>query len=1117
MTKTILWNARSVINKKIDIEYLIQTENPEIFAICETWLTNNDKFDIKDYDIIRNDRIEQRGGGLAICIKNDIQYKKINLNELQNKNIETLAIKISYKRGWLHLLLIYNPCNKVNQKDMEHYINQIEKPKLIIGDFNAHHPLWNSKTNQNITNITGINLFNLINQNNILMLTPKGQITRIDPKTGKGSTIDLVLGTPELSQLEVEAKIYGGSDHLPIIIRDINHNRETIVKEEKWKFNEEGWIKFKEEIQKIDVDNIKSLNEITEIIKNIGMKHFRLNNDNSKNKPTKPWWNKKCKEVIKQRNKSFNKWRKNPNEKNRIEYKKLQIIARDTIEKEKRTSWSNFCHSLDFRTPTKKIWNFIKKLSGSNRINNYPLIDNDQPIQETKKKLKLLKEEFQSIINTKTKCLITKSEFKSLIELPSTNGLNKEITLKELISVIKKTKNNKACGPDSIPYEFYKNIPNNLLEKILNIYNQLWIKGEYPIEFKKSLVNPILKPDKDPANKKSYRFISRISCIGKMLESIINNRLIWWLEKNNKLSQDITGFRPNSSTIDTLQIIDFHIKKAYKEKKYALIASLDLEKAFDKVNHDAIIIKAAKLGITGTPLRWISNFLNNRSYQIIIGNQKSEEGGISKGLPQGSPLSPLLFNIMMSDLNLTVKTNKIIYADDINIITINENLEEAKINLEVGLNKIVKWANDWELKLNLTKSKVMCFTKKRIRQIPIIKINNEELKFTNKHTILGLEFDAPKLKWKNHINNLKIRCTNRINIMKKLSTTTWGANRETMIKFYDIYIKPKIEYGITIYGTANDTEIKKIETVQNGALRIATGCLKTTPINALYALTNKMSIKNKLKEKEFTQMLKILEKKENTQIKKMLTENIKEYNPQKDKNNLIHRIIETNKELQVKIKIKTMSNITPIPPWFDITKNIETKFLDEQTKNIPEQIIRAQYIMLENTRYRNYKKLFTDGSKINNDSTSAAIYIQDNNITTIWKLPNNTEIIEAELFAIKQGLKYIQNNKLSKSVLFTDSKSALQLISNPKPKNSKSMTFEIQELIYTMVNQNQIIMLQWIPSHKNIKGNEIVDQAAKKAHKIRYPITIHEDTKKQIKQMKKKKPEKLENSVKYNS
>lgn len=159
----------------------------------------------------------------------------------------------------------------------------------------------------------------------------------------------------------------------------------------------------------------------------------------------------------------------------------------------------------------------------------------------------------------------------------------------------------------------------------------------------------------------------------------------------------------------------------------------------------------------------------------------------------------------------------------------------------------------------------MCFTKNKIRQIPTIKINNEELKFTTKHKILGLEFDAPKLTWRNHINNLKIKCSNRINIMKKLSSTTWGANRETMI---NIYIKPKIEYGITIYGTTNNTEMKKLETIKNNALRIATGCLITTPVTTLYTLSNKMSIKNKLKEQELTQMLKILEKTENTQIKK---------------------------------------------------------------------------------------------------------------------------------------------------------------------------------------------------------------------------------------------------------
>jgi len=100
-----------------------------------------------------------------------------------------------------------------------------------------------------------------------LLLTKKIN-HRTDPKTGKRSTIDLVLGTPELSHLEVEANIYGGSDYLPVVIRDTSHNIETIVKENKWKFNEEGWITFKEEIRKIDVGKIKSLKEITETIKN---------------------------------------------------------------------------------------------------------------------------------------------------------------------------------------------------------------------------------------------------------------------------------------------------------------------------------------------------------------------------------------------------------------------------------------------------------------------------------------------------------------------------------------------------------------------------------------------------------------------------------------------------------------------------------------------------------------------------------------------------------------------------------------------------------------------------------------------------------------------------------
>lgn len=124
----------------------------------------------------------------------------------------------------------------------------------------------------------------------------------------------------------------------------------------------------------------------------------------------------------------------------------------------------------------------------------------------------------------------------------------------------------------------------------------------------------------------------------------------------------------------------------------------------------------------------------------------------------------------------------------------------------------------------------MCFTNKRIRQIPSIKIGNEEIEFTNKHDILGLRFDSPKLNWKEHIQNVKKITLRKIDIMKKISSRTWRANIETLLKFYNIYIKPKTEYGLSVYGNAKNTELKKLEIIQNSALRLGTGSFKSTPI-----------------------------------------------------------------------------------------------------------------------------------------------------------------------------------------------------------------------------------------------------------------------------------------------
>jgi len=245
MNKIILWNARSVLNKSIDLNHLLEKEQPDILALCETWLKNKDSFNLEHYKIIRCDRPEKIGGGLAICIKDNIQYKQMNLRDRLKNKIEAMGIKISHKNNWTNMLLIYNPCNNLSQRDIEYYTEQINDPKIIIGDFNAHHTSWNPNLSQNHINKTGKSLLKVIAENNIMLLTPPGQITRIDPRTAKESTLDLVLASPTLSHLEIDTGPNIGSDHLPVIVRDNTIQKTPQLNEKRWKFNNEGREKYK--------------------------------------------------------------------------------------------------------------------------------------------------------------------------------------------------------------------------------------------------------------------------------------------------------------------------------------------------------------------------------------------------------------------------------------------------------------------------------------------------------------------------------------------------------------------------------------------------------------------------------------------------------------------------------------------------------------------------------------------------------------------------------------------------------------------------------------------------------------------------------------------------------
>ena len=169
---------------------------------------------------------------------------------------------------------------------------------------------------------------------------------------------------------------------------------------------------------------------------------------------------------------------------------------------------------------------------------------------------------------------------------------------------------------------------------------------------------------------------------------MVNTRLTWILEKEDKLSKTQCGFRKLRSTEDLLVKLEHQVRTCLVNRKVAFTVFFDLKQAYDTISHQHLLYKLAKIGIKGNMLRWIEEFLQNRTFQVLIGNTKSETITMTNGLPQGSTLSPTLFNVMMADIPHPLRIYIYKYADDIAIAITDEDIQEATTLTQDAIRKI---------------------------------------------------------------------------------------------------------------------------------------------------------------------------------------------------------------------------------------------------------------------------------------------------------------------------------------------------------------------------------------------------------------------------------------------
>ncbi|CAG7727507.1 unnamed protein product [Allacma fusca] len=396
---------------------------------------------------------------------------------------------------------------------------------------------------------------------------------------------------------------------------------------------------------------------------------------------------------------------------------------------------------------------------------------------------------------------------------------NAPFTMQELKRAIKHTKNS-APGPDLVHIQMLKNMDYENLTQVLKLYNNIWKTHCIPNSWKEAIVVPILKPGKTPQEPNNYRPIALTSVLCKTMEKMVTQRLMNYLEANNKVDPNQSGFRKNHSTIDQLIKLQQEILDGFTQKQYIVCVFFDFEKAFDRISKKPIMKALQALNLNGNLPLFAEDFLQNRTFKVRLNGYLSTSHVQEIGTPQGAVISPPLFLATLFDIQAQIKKPVCysLFADDLAMYIRSSSLAYIEKILQKTINELEKWASSKGLQFSPDKTKLINFHRKQNSPPPInITLYGQQIQNVTTHKFLGLHFDQ-QLTWKIHLQHTKKKSTISLNLLKKISGTKWGADRKSMLRIYSSHVQSIFDYGAIIYSTASKTDLNKLNSVQNQAL-----------------------------------------------------------------------------------------------------------------------------------------------------------------------------------------------------------------------------------------------------------------------------------------------------------
>ena len=920
LLKICFTNARSLPGKINELSVYATVAEPDIILICESWC--NDKIsnaflNIPGYQLetdLRTDRKDTGngiGGGLLVYSKLGV---KILINDKFDKNAfnQFCAFTVKTESFPLHIVLAYRPptSNTDNLIQLCDILRKLDGNSILIGDINLPNIDWASGG----ADARGRRLLDAIDDAGLVQLV---NFATHD----KGNLLDLVITNCSDKVLSVsdDGKL-ANSDHCILSIELTIPNKKKIKKRTP-NWNKANYSELREYLwginwrENLTGENVEEewnffKNSLAEAVERFVPKSTPRPADRPK------WLNRELVKLIRKKKTAWRTSKAHPTTENIGKYKKIEKEVSNKVRNAKRNLEKKLAYSKDGNN-TKTFANYIKSKTKSN-VSIGPLKENGKVISDDKEMAGILNAFFSSVFSEEDQQNLP-DQWQETEQVLS----NILITESSILEKVKNLKEKSAPGPDGICTSLLRNAASALTLPLKLIFENSLRSGQVPNDWRHATVAPIFKKG-TKGSAGNYRPVSLTSIPCKLLESIINDQITAHLSTHSLINDSQHGFTKGRSCTTNLTLFLDKLTEVLDRGKAADIFYLDFSKAFDKVPRQRLLQKLKAKGIDGDALRWIQNWLSNRTQAVRVGNEFSDSSEVKSGVPQGSVLGPVLFIIFIDDIdNCAEELDLIIkFADDMKgLHEVTDATDSSK--LQLALNRMAEWADKWCMAFNVDKCKIMHVGKNNPGFLYFM--NGTQLQVVEEEKDIGVLIHK-SLKPSKHVEKIANMAGA---VLAQLVKNFHFRDRHIFKRLYVQYVRPHLEFSSPAWNPWTERDIEVLEKIQRKAVGMISGLTPGTTYEQKCTELGLDTLKERRRKQDILQAFKILKGYDRVDPAKLFTKQGERIRATRQTANPENLVVP-----HTRLEIRRNSYFARVPDlWNNLDNNIKTAKTLQSFKN----------------------------------------------------------------------------------------------------------------------------------------------------------------------------------------